>query len=215
MNESYINKKLATLISIVFATQLVALVYGMYAVDIMYKLDITSKLTPVIFNVGNMILYLPIIIAAYIIASQKDLYRNSTAKLFSWIFFGLETFGFLDLLSYVVFDNNLSGLMGSSGHIIITNIYATFTILFYATLPMWNPVKIAGIISGLPSIVIGILRFQIVSKGYSEDVWSIIDTIETIVWVKLVLKATALILSIIWASKKPVVPSMKQTINTI
>ena len=209
MNESYINKKLATLISIVFATHLVSLVYGMYAGAIMYKL------TPVIFNVGNMILDLPIIIAAYIIASKKALYRTSTAKLFSWIFFGLETFGLLNLLAYVVFDNNLSGLMGTSAHIIFPIIFAASTILFYATLPMWKPVKIVGIISALPSIANGILLFQIVGKDYSEDFLPIFNALGTIVWVNLVLNAAALILSIIWALKKPVVPSMKQTIDAI
>lgn len=210
MKESYNNKKLATLICIIFATHLVALVYGMYAGAIMYRLP------PVIFNVGNMILDLPIIISAYIIASQKDLYATSTAKLFSWIFFGLQSFGLLNFLSYVVFDNNLSGLMGSSAHIIFPIVYAASTVLFYATLRMWNPVKIVGILSTLPSIINGIFLFQVVGKDYSEDLLPIFNAIGTTSWVNMGLYAAALILSIIWALKRPVVPSMRsQTIDAI
>lgn len=189
---------------------MIALVYGMFAGTIMYKM------TPAIFNAGNLILDLPIIIAAFIIASHKDLYKTNFAKLFSWIFFGFQTFSLLNLLSYMVIDNNLSGIMGSSAHIVFPLVFAVSTALFYATLRMWPPVKIVGILSVLPSIANGIFLYQVVGKDYSEDLLPIFDAIGTTLWVNLVLYAVALILSIIWALKKPVAPSMRaQTIDAI
>lgn len=56
--------------SVIFATHLVALLYGMYAGAIMYDLG------PKVFNIGNIILDLPLIICAFIIASKKSFQRK-------------------------------------------------------------------------------------------------------------------------------------------
>jgi len=74
---------------------------------------------------------------------------------------------------------------------------------------MWSPLKIVGIISALPPIVSGTLLYQVVGKDYSENLLSIFDAIGTTVWISAILYALALILSIIWALKKRIAPSMQ------
>lgn len=205
MNVTQFNKRLATLMSVIFATHLVALLYGMYAGAIMYDLG------PKVFNIGNIILDLPLIICAFIIASKKSLFLTNSAKCASWVYFGLQTFSLFNLLCYTIFDNNIPGVIGPTTHIVFPLIYACTTVWFYASLHLWMPVKISGIISALPAIVSGVLLYQVVSKDYSDDLLPIFDAIGTTVIISAVLYAIALILSIIWALRKPIAPHVQST----
>lgn len=203
MNVTQFNKKLATLMCVIFGTQLVALLYGMYAGAIMYDIG------PKVFNIGNIILDVPIIVCAFMIASKKSLFLTNSARCASWVYFGLQAFSLFNILCYTIFDNNIPGIIGPTTHIVFPLIYAGSTMWFYASLQMWMPVKISGIISALPSIVSGILLYQVVGKDYSEDLLPIFDAIGTTVIISAVLYAIALILSIVWSLRKPKAPHVQ------
>lgn len=203
MNETQLNKKLATLMCVIFATHLVALLYGMYAGTIMHNIG------PKVFNIGNIILDVPIIICAFIIASKKKLFLTNIAKYASWLFFGLQSFSLFNLLCYTFFDNNIPGLIGPTAHIVFPLIFVCSTVWFYASLHLWMPVKVSGIISALPSIVSGILLYQVVGKDYSDDLLPIYEAIGTNVIFSAILYVIALILSMVWALKKPKAPHVQ------
>lgn len=203
MNETQINKRLAILMCVIFATHLAALLYGMYAGAIMY--DLGAK----IFNVGNIILELPIIICAFLIASEKKLFRTPEARIASWVFFGFQSFNLFNMLYYCIWDNNIFGIVGPSAHIIWPVVFAGSSIWFYVSLKMWSPVKISSIISALPPIVSGILLYQVVGKDYADDLLPIFNAIGTTVLISAILYAITLILSIIWALKKPLAPHVQ------
>jgi len=65
MNNTPINKKLATLMCFIFGTHLASLLYGMYAGLIM------TEIGPKVFNIGNLIHEIPIIICAFLIATNN------------------------------------------------------------------------------------------------------------------------------------------------
>lgn len=200
MIETRIERKLASLMCVIFATHLVMFLYGMYAGAIMYKIG------PKVFNIGNVILDLPIISCTFIIASNKNLFVTPAARIASWIFFGLQTFSLFNTLCYIVFDNNIPGLIGSTANLFFPIIFACSIIWFYASLRMWLPLKIVSIISALPPIASGILLYQVVDKDFSDDLMPIYDAIGTTVMINAALYAIALILSIIWAARKPLAP---------
>lgn len=203
MNEAQSNKKLATLMCVIFAANIVALLYGMYAGAIMYNIG------PTVFNIGYVILDMPIIVCAFVVASKKNLFLTNRAKCATWVYFGLQTFSLLNILCYTIFDNNVPGIIGPSAHIIFPLIYACSTVWFYASLHMWTPVKITGIISALPAIVTGILLYQVVGKDYSDDLLPIFDAIYTTDIISVILYAIALILSVVWAFRKPIAPHVQ------
>ena len=205
MSETHSNKKLATLMCVIFATNLVALLYGIYGGAIMYDFGLK------VFNIGNIILDVPIIVCAFIIASKKNLFLTNSAKCASWVYFGLQTFSLFNILCYTIFDNNIPSIIGPTSHIIFPLILACSAVWFYASLHMWMLVKIFGIISALPAIVSGILLYQVVGKDYSDDLLPIFDAIGTTAIISVVLYAVALFLSIVWAFRKPIAPHVQST----
>lgn len=203
MNHMRIDKKLAILMCVIFSTHLIELIYGVYAGSIMYNFG--AK----VFSIGRIIFDLSVIVCAYVIASKKVLYLTERAKIASWVFFGLQIFRLFNILCYTVFDNNVSVIIGPAANIIFSCIFACSTVWFYASLHMWAPAKIFGIISALPPIASGILVYQIVAKDYSEDLLPIFDAIATTAWISAALYTIALILSIIWALRKPFYPNVQ------
>lgn len=210
MNETQKHKKLAILMCVIFATHLVALIFGMFAGTIMYNMG------PKVFYIGKIILELPIIISALLIATRKDLILTISAKVATWTFFGFQTFGLINILCYFICDNNIYGIIGQSAHILLPVLYACSAIWFYAALQMWLPLKITAIISAIPPIASGILLYQVAGKDYSDDLMPLINAISTTACISAALYAISLILSIVWIFIKPLAPHAKSNpINII
>lgn len=72
---------------------------------------------------------------------------------------------------------------------------------------MWKPIMIVGCFSAIPSIINGLLIYQIAGKDFSEDLMTIYNAIGSISIISAVLYLASLILSIIWTIKKPKTPS--------
>lgn len=201
MSDSPTERKLGTLLCVIFATHFISILYGIYGGAFIYKLGQSF------FSIGNIILSLPIIISAFLISSNPQISSTRNSRIFSWIFFGLQTFSLFNWLCYLIFDNNIPGCIGDTSQILFPIIYAASTILFYVNLRMWKPIMIVGCFSAIPSIINGLLIYQIAGKDFSEDLMTIYNAIGSISIISAVLYLASLILSIIWTIKKPKTPS--------
>lgn len=196
MEAHHINKKLAGLMCIIFATHLLTLLYNSFGWLVMSTPDKN------VYNIIHVILIFPILIAAYLIATKENLFITKAAKITSMLFFGIQIFYILNNLCNMFFGNYILGLIGNFANITIQSLFLIITVLFYILLPLWKPVKTLGVISTILSIVPGVLFILPKCMESTNSFGGLFYAVGTTVWIEVLLYAAALILSIIWASRK-------------
>ena len=196
MEAHNINKKLAELMCIIFTTHLLTLFYNMFGWLVMSTPDKN------VYNIIHIILIFPILIAAYLIATKKDLFITKGAKITSMLFFGIQIFYILNNLCNMFFGNYILGLIGNYANITIQSAFLIITVLFFILLPLWKPVKTLGVLSTILSIVPGVLFILAKTMESANSFGGLFYAVGTTAWIEILLYAAALILSIIWASKK-------------
>lgn len=155
-----------------------------------------------VYNIIHIILIFPILIAAYLIATKKDLFITKEAKITSMLFFGIQIFYILNNLCNMFFGNYILGLIGNYANITIQSAFLIITVLFFILLPLWKPVKTLGVLSTILSIVPGVLFILAKTMESANSFGGLFYAVGTTAWIEILLYAAALILSIIWASKK-------------
>lgn len=100
------------------------------------------------------------------------------------------------------FGNYILGLIGNYANITIQSAFLIITVLFFILLPLWKPVKTLGVLSTILSIVPGVLFILAKTMESANSFGGLFYAVGTTAWIEILLYAAALILSIIWASKK-------------
>lgn len=204
MNNSAVNKKIGTLLAVVFTAHIVNVLCNMSAGLIIINLGMAF------YASVNIILDLAVTVPVLIFALRHELSYTHTSRVFSWVYFILSAFSMLNTISAIVFGKSSMSSMGACAHIAVPLVLGTAAFLFFAYLPLWRPLKITCCLSVFPSIVSGIVLYQTYGTAYlSEGIILSVKILTASTVCSLAIYIVALVLSIILAALKPA-PSARQ-----